>query len=87
MDNTIKIWNANNVNLMKTLVAFNNSVTSLASLPNGYFATGSRSGVIIWDRVTCTDIRKLIVLRSDLFNCSFIEWLSSCWKAGTEESI
>ena len=72
--NDIKIWNETTYNLIKT-INNKNSITSIAELPDGNFATGSYDkNVIIWngtslELITTLESQSLItsmlVLRND----------------------
>ena len=49
-DRTIKIWNTDNGNLIRTLTGHTSYVLSLAVLKNGYLASGSDDTTIrIWN--------------------------------------
>ena len=59
-DNTIKIWDTNTGNEIRTLKAHTDYVRSLVVLNNGYLASGSYDNTIkIWDTNTGNEIRTL----------------------------
>ena len=48
-DNTIKIWNGNDLSLKKTLTGHTDAVRALTTLSNGYLVSGSGDNTIkIW---------------------------------------
>jgi WD40 repeat protein len=59
-DRTIKIWNADNGSLVRTLAELTNPVLALVVLPNGYLASGSgEMNIKIWNADTGRLIRTL----------------------------
>lgn len=67
-ENTIKIWNASNRGLIKTITGQNGYVYSLAVFKNGHLASAGADNVIkIWNVIDSSIVRTLTGHRLGVF--------------------